>query len=256
MLLWAFYSLTHFWNDHKFQSPRLLSPFHTCACVDTHKLLHMLSSGIYKSLASGLKSDERLMAPFSTVFLSQFQRDGHKHIKKPKNIKMLELIPCGLFRWHQIPTYSQRDIWVQPEVQFRIHAPESMELFTLIYSVHGFSRFSQQSWARNNSRIIEVLRILSGSNSSSVGSIVTSTVTCPPQQLWGRADCSQQRCWTMGCPQALGMGCRAEFWFWVKVALLENFGSSCFRRFLGTIKRTNQSRGHTVLVGNSALWVH
>lgn len=117
MLLWTFYSLMHFWNDHKFQSSRLLSPFHMCACMDTHASLHMLSPGFYKWLASGLRPEERLTAPFSTVFPSQFHRDSHNHIKQAKNIKMLELIPYGLFRWHQIPSYSQRDIWVKPNNQ-------------------------------------------------------------------------------------------------------------------------------------------
>lgn len=130
-----------------------------------------------------------------------------------------------------------------------------MEFFILFYSVYCLFLFSQQSWARKDSRIIEVLMILSSSNSALVGSIATSAVTCFPQQLWGRVDCSQQRCCNMRCPPALGMGCWAEFLFWVKAALWKTLYLHVLGDF-GTIKRTNWSRGHTVLVGNLAPWVY
>lgn len=130
-----------------------------------------------------------------------------------------------------------------------------MELFILSYCVHCLSLSSQQSWARKDSRIIEVLMILSDSNSALGGSIATSAVTCSPQQLWGRVGCSQQRCWNLRCPPALGMGCQAEFLLWVKVALWKTLDLHVLGDF-GTVKRTNRSRGHTVFVGNSALRVY
>lgn len=109
-----FYPLAHFWNCHKSQSSRLLSPFYTCACLDSHAPTNMHFSGFYKSLAFGLRWEQRLTVPFSTVFPGLLlHRNSYKHMKAAKNTKMLELIPYGLFRWHQIPTYSQMGIWVQ-----------------------------------------------------------------------------------------------------------------------------------------------
>lgn len=220
MLLWTLYSLTHFWNDHKFQSPGLLSPFHTCACVDTHTPVHsMLSSGFYKSLATGLRWQEGLTAPFPTVFPSQLQRDGYKHVKEAKNIKMLELIPYGLFRWHQIPAYSQRDIWVQLNNQRSSSVYTHKNKWSSSYcpSVHSLSMFSKQSWARDDSRVVEVLMILSGSNSALLLLPLLSPVLLSSS---GAGQVVANRgAGTWDVPQHHLMGCQAEFWFWVEVAL-------------------------------------
>lgn len=94
-----------------------------------------------------------------------------------------------------------------------------MELFILSYSVHSLSLFPQQSWARDDSRVIEVLMILSGSNSALVGSISTSALTYLPQQLWAGQVVANRGAGTWDIPQHLGWDCRAEFWLWVEVSL-------------------------------------